>query len=323
MRSAAFNDTLKSMGLGFNLLQDEGRLFSEGEHEFEQERHLVFAAHDMRRGAYATTAILEKDRIAYIDIRDFIGAQTFAGRLGGQFVLDFYHEIQGYEHLIIDLRRNSSGFADFFHEFILGPNITEVAYTDGFYLSVHSGRYAHDLTLPFLTSIHTGFFSFQDIVVDRRRGLRPITEILEEYDLPQLNPQHTTRIQYGFPVQYSMDPIPLNRTQPEFDGKVWILTGPTTGSGGHIASWLAKDSGFATLVGQNTGGSFGGHFLRSKTFPALPNSKILITFDVYYITDRYGYGLEAGVTPHYRSRPGMGALETTLALIAEGWSYGG
>jgi len=54
-------------------------------------------------------------------------------------------------------------------------------------------------------------------------------------------------------------------------------------SGAQIAAWLAKNSGFATLVGEITGGCWGGLRLIS----AMPNTGILFQFDAFYITDRY------------------------------------
>ena len=85
-------------------------------------------------------------------------------------------------------------------------------------------------------------------------------------------------------------------------------------SGAQIAAWLAKNSGFATLVGEITGGCWGGLRLIS----AMPNTGILFQFDAFYITDRYGRPLEAGTIPHHFNHPGMDAMETVLALIAEG-----
>jgi hypothetical protein len=317
-RTPFFDEALRIMGRGINELQNEGLLSFHGEHEFEQERHLIYEGHSMSKGPYITTAVIEEGKIAYMDIRRLTNPILAQTSQDGQKIFEFYKQIQGFEHLIIDLRRNRGGFVDYFYRFILGPNIVEPVVIDGFHFSVHGGRYAKEATLPFLSTVLTGFWDFQNIVPDRRRGIIPVAELLEENDLPQLNLQHITRMRYAFPIQYRLVPRPVNRTQPEFDGKIWLLIGPSTGSSAHLSSWFSKDTGFATLVGQNTGGNFGGN----RVEPTLPNTGFRITFDIYYLTDRYGYGLEAGVTPHYRSRPGMGALETTLALIAEGWSYG-
>jgi len=50
----------------------------------------------------------------------------------------------------------------------------------------------------------------------------------------------------------------------------------------------------------------------------MPNTGIIFYFDIFYVTDSRGRPLEAGTIPHFFNRPGMDALETVLALIAEG-----
>jgi ABC-type glycerol-3-phosphate transport system substrate-binding protein len=86
------------------------------------------------------------------------------------------------------------------------------------------------------------------------------------------------------------------------------------GSAAQIVPWVVKEIDFATLVGEVTGGILGG----PRTFVALPNSGIVFQMDLFYITDQYGFPLEAGTTPHYFNRDGYDALETVLQMIAEG-----
>jgi len=50
----------------------------------------------------------------------------------------------------------------------------------------------------------------------------------------------------------------------------------------------------------------------------LYNTGIIIRFDPAFVTDFRGRPLEYGIEPHYFNRPGMDALETVLAMIAEG-----
>ena len=243
--------------------------------------------------------------------------------------MDFYDKIQGYEHLIIDLRNNLGGWTPMFVEFILGPNINETLYTYGFAFMVHGGELSQWAVSPFFSSFNSGFWPRGSrtaigigsrFVVNDRRGHIPLEEMLHEFELPQLNMHDMERIQYGFQIRYVFEPIRLSRFdyQPAFDGKIWFLVGYRTGSGSHLTSWWAHDTGFATFVGGNTGGNFGGNRVNFR----LPNSRIRVEMDVLYFADRYGYGIEAGIIPHYRTRPGMDALTTVLALIDEGWRYG-
>jgi len=121
---------------------------------------------------------------------------------------------------------------------------------------------------------------------------------------------------YGYRLRISANVRRLPRfdNHPAFDGQIWLLTGPNMMSATQIAAWVAKDTGFATLVGDITGGAYGG----PRTFVTLPNSGIAFQMDLFYVTDRHGRPLEAGTIPHYFNREGMDALATVLAMIDEG-----
>jgi C-terminal processing protease CtpA/Prc len=93
-----------------------------------------------------------------------------------------------------------------------------------------------------------------------------------------------------------------------------MLTDQTMGSAAQAAAWYAKETGQITLVGNTTGGAFGG----PRTMAFMPNTGIIFYFDIFYITDAKGRPLEAGTIPHHFNLPGMDALETVLALIDEG-----
>jgi hypothetical protein len=271
---------------------------------------LTSSAHAAMEGMpNVTTKILEENRIAYMEIHNFIVYEFIRQRLADeQHIFDFYEEIKDFEHLIIDLRRNRGGHTEYFYQLIMAPNIKEPVSMNGYVFSVQDGGFS-------FSNMDLGFLYYTvGANVDRR--IRPFNEIIDEFYLPQLNMYDMERIQYGFRIRYTLNPRPLERFdyQPAFNGKIWLLVGPGVGSAAHIASWLARDTGFATLVGKNTGGNFGG----SRPMFTLPNSRIEFTFDTQYYTDQYGYGIEAGIVPHYYSRPGMGALETVLAMIEEG-----
>ena len=77
-----------------------------------------------------------------------------------------------------------------------------------------------------------------------------------------------------------------------------------------------KDIGFATFVGETTGGGAGSPWY--SNFFSLPNTGIIIRYDPGLVVDVRGRPLEYGIEPHYFNRPEMDALETVLAMIAEG-----
>jgi C-terminal processing protease CtpA/Prc len=75
----------------------------------------------------------------------------------------------------------------------------------------------------------------------------------------------------------------------------------------------------ATVVGQPTWGVVGTGFERDTVNFALPNTGVIIRIDTALYKCHEGNILQGyGLQPHYAPRPGMDALETVLAMIAEG-----
>ncbi|MCL2852366.1 MAG: S41 family peptidase [Defluviitaleaceae bacterium] len=255
-----------------------------------------------------TTEIIEEGRIAYLSINSFGGYPT---QQDESQVFDFYEEIRDSEHLIVDLRRNRGGNMIWFHRLIIGPNIESNSRVDGYAFVVY-GEYSTQYT----SSLLGRGISVTSMIHSRDDQMRPIAEILENYNLPDINMTDMERMDYGFRIQTTVNPRHFDRfdNQPAFDGKVWLLTGSGMGSATEASAWIAKDTGFATLVGEVTGGAFGGR----RTYVALPNSGIVFQADLFYVTDRHGRPLEAGTVPHHFNREGMDALETVLQLIEEG-----
>ena len=139
----------------------------------------------------------------------------------------------------------------------------------------------------------------------------PVSEILPV--LTQANADDFAGLSYGFKREITVKPS-ANRWA--FKGKIWILTDGRTISAGEISAATAKESGFATVVGENTGGAFGGY---TAAFVDLPNTGIIMRYDYGYITDLHGRSIEEhGVAPNIYNRPGLDAYQTVMALIAEG-----
>jgi C-terminal processing protease CtpA/Prc len=138
----------------------------------------------------------------------------------------------------------------------------------------------------------------------------PVSDVLPQ--LTHANTDDFARLSYGLKREITVNPS-ANRWA--FDGKIWLLIDGLSFSASEISAALAKESGFATLVGASTGGIFGGY---TAAFIGLPNTGVIIRYDYGYVTDLQGRSLEEfGVSPHVFNRPGMDALQTVLALISE------
>jgi len=248
-----------------------------------------------------TTETIEEGRIAYISS----GRSMEELRQAQLRVSQFYQQIEGYEHLIIDMRGNAGGNVDHFINFLLRPVLQEPIEAPNAFLFFMDGPYVRRFgDILFQPTIYNGFMTITE-------PYRPVGEILAEHDLPEIRIDDIQRLHYGAPAGYHTTILP--RLDMTFDGKVWLLTDRTMGSAAQMAAWFAQEAGHITLVGDITGGCLGG----PRTMAFMPNTGIIFYFDILYITDSQGRPLEAGTIPHYFNREGMDALETVLAMIDE------
>jgi len=249
------------------------------------------------------TSSIEENRIAYISA----GRSMEELRQNQAQISNFFTQITAYEHLIIDLRGNSGGNADHFLNILLAPLLREPIESPNAFLfffdEYYVRRFGDHLFQP---TIYNGFMTIFG-------PYRPVNEILADYELPHIRHGDVERFHYGAPAGRFRNIEPTGDA-PVFDGKIWLLTDPSLGSAAQRAVWYAKEAGHITLVGDITGGCIGG----PRTLAFMPNTGIIFYFDIFYITDSRGRPLEAGTIPHHFNRSGMDALETVLALIAEG-----
>jgi hypothetical protein len=267
-----------------------------------------FAQHFYEMPPLVEVAIIEDERIGHLAISSF--PQHTIQEIPEedvQKISAFLLETQNFEHIIIDLRGNGGGDFNYFLVNVVQPLINEPIYANAFYFTPH-GAYARRFTGGVNGAINLGF-SPRAQITPLDRGLRPTAEILYGQDLPSLRIEDLSRLPYGFRAQTRVEPT----ADSGFNGKIWMLTDGRVGSAAQLAAWFAKESGFATLVGDITGGFYGG----PRTNARLPNTGIALTFDMLYPIDAHGRPLEAGTIPHYFNLPGLDALETVLAIIAK------
>ena len=255
-------------------------------------------------------SIRYEERIAYISIASFTNFFLPTWRSEQSAIFDFFEEVQDFEHLIVDIRGNTGGGVQYFIEAFVQPNISESIRLDAYVFLVY-GEYSAEFTSP----LYNREFNRGTSPIPIDRELRPFYQMFEQFSLPEFNLDDAKRFQYGFRSRKSISPGFQSRfnNQPAFDGYIWLLVDESNGSGAQIAAWIAKESGFATLVGDVTGGNYGG----PVALVALPNTGILFQFDVFYVTDHRGRSFEAGTTPHYSNFPRADAFETVLQIIGE------
>jgi len=247
-----------------------------------------------------TTDILVEGEVAYLNIRRFNHYNMDHDR---DIIFAFYEEIAGYNHLIIDLQNNLGGFPSYFFDLIVSPNIAAALHSQS-YEFFPAGRnnliYADAIIADEIAANPEGISLYYSAA-----------GFVSQNNMPYFNQEDLAMLHNVIVWHNRVYPAAQEKA---FDGKLWVLVGPSTQSAAEVAAMFVSDTNFATIVGQPTAGIMGA----ISAYVLLPNSGIIVRYDLGYMTDAYGRSFEEfGVQPDYFTRPGMNALQTVLALINE------
>jgi hypothetical protein len=261
---------------------------------------------------------IEQGKIAYIKIPTFL---TFWSATEIEKVSSFLEEIKEYEHLIIDIRGNGGGYKK-----IWELNIVYALHSDRdnfprkeFYMFFTDSELGDTLAIEYYNELFFGRRSNRtnNLIYPELVNISDVKDNLYNINIDDLQ-----NLNKGIRVIYSLESPDLSGTIfndgggiTPFNGEIWLLI---DGNNHSAAAWFveyAKQTGFATLVGETSGGAVA---IAMRFTTHLPNTGILAHWDAPYITDSTGRSLEEfPAQPHYFNREGMDALQTVLQIIEE------
>ena len=251
------------------------------------------------------TEIITRDEIALMGIKSFMNNPE----LDDAVIMPFLKEIEGYSHLIIDIRGNGGGNAGLYNELVLSRLISEpfsITLTE-FFAGGEMAREWADVYVK--DAAATGALCGMDLVEAK---IVPAADFVKQNNMTQFNQDNLEILQNVSIIEYLMRPA---KDHINFKGNIWILIDAGSASASTSVAYDAKTTGYATVVGENTSNIMG----VMQPVTVLPNTGILWRVDIGFMTDKEGRSLEVyGIAPDVPNRPGMDALETVLALIAEG-----
>ncbi|MCL1998182.1 MAG: S41 family peptidase, partial [Turicibacter sp.] len=231
------------------------------------------------------------ENIAYARIRTFYNGFM---QYDSAVLLDFYREVADFEHLIIDIRSNAGGAVRHFLENVMSPNISEPL-TARFYQLFSS----HPHNMMFLESR----LSATDWEI------RPIDEELLER-LVYLNHDDLELLDSYFVQEVTVMP---SQPEPIFGGKIWLVVDRLVSSSAEAATQMTQETGFATIVGEPTGGDGIGF---DSLIATLPNTGIAVWYSSLYGTDALGRNnQEFGTTPDILLNMEFGTITALLDII--------
>ena len=190
------------------------------------------------------TNILEKDKIAYLSIHTF---NTFNIDGDMKTIKPFLETIKGYKSLIIDIRGNSGGDSRYWAENIV-PMLINKPLDDKQYRAYRGGSF----TEQFIKGGYgSGYESFEPILSFNELKNSP-PELKEDFKYYSENIMH-------YEPRYSIG----------FNGKIYLIVDSGVFSSSEAFATFSKSTGFATLVGERTGGDGIGD---DPAICSLPNS---------------------------------------------------
>ena len=227
------------------------------------------------------TKVLIEDELAYMKIKAMAGDYNIVEEDYIK-IKEFLKEIEDNEKLIIDIRGNGGG-CDVYWENIVKLLIDEPLNIEYYAFFKDGHRYKYDpYRIQYVAPIKK---------LDEKALSKFPEEIITDFDF------YKTYSIYISPWGISHNP----EDDIDFKGKIYLLVDRNNFSSAENFASFAKDTGFATLVGETTGGGKGFEWI---PIIYLPKSKFAIRYSRELVMNQDGtINLEMKTIPHIQADP--------------------
>ncbi len=198
------------------------------------------------------TKILSKNQVAYLAIHS-LNMFNIEGDM--KLIRPFLESIKDYKALVIDIRGNGGG-SDSYWSNNLVPMMIDKSLSWNTYFVYRGGEFS----MPFINQK----------LINNMDELQPIEKIREE-NLKNAPPELLKDYKYFYKSNMVVQP----KDSVGFKGKIYLLVDRRVYSSSEAFASFAKNTGFATLVGETTGGDGIG---QDPLVYALPNSGYIVRF---------------------------------------------
>jgi len=198
------------------------------------------------------TEILAEQKVAYLSIKK-LNPYNIEGDM--KTIKPFFNNIKDYSSLIIDIRGNGGGDSKFWSHNIVPALISR------------------PISYKWIWAYRGGGFTESFVKRNFSNGYKSLGKI-ENFDKERLKnapPELEKNFKYYYVINSTIDP----KDSANFKGKIYLLVDKGVYSSSEMFAVFAKSTGFATLVGEKTGGDGIG---TDPILCALPNSGFLMRF---------------------------------------------
>jgi len=204
------------------------------------------------------TQIWEDKNASYIFIKNFV--LEYINPYIGE-IINFYHQIEDYDYLIIDIRGNPGGNYASWINAIVKPLIKDQKRFE-LYLAYRTDEYSNTFreAMGITNQVSKGSFAYL-----------PPEVYSDEFEV------------------YDYEHIITPTYEVNFNGEIILLTDNVVYSAAEAFTLFCKQTGFATIYGTTSGGD---GIMEFPTYYALPNSKLVICITSALGLDHTGHASE-------------------------------
>ncbi|WP_223065933.1 S41 family peptidase [Paenibacillus caui] len=206
-----------------------------------------------------TTEIIEKNKLAYMRVPALVGINSDM-----KVIKPFLQQIKNYNALIIDIRGNRGGDSTYWYNYLV-PMLVNKPVTWTEYLLYRVTPFSE----PYIKAKLGDYYN-----------LHPIDRLNQEH-LDQLPPEAFTDFNNFSKNVQTIAPI----DSVGFKGKIYLLVDHQVASSAEAWANFAKETGWATLVGEQTGGDGIGW---EGALPSLPNSGYMFRLELTFGLNSHG-----------------------------------
>lgn len=220
-------------------------------YSFMKQKDEAKSSQGIVRSNNVKTIDLVQGKVGYLAMQSF---NTFNIDEDMKIIKPYLEQIKNYNDLIIDIRGNGGGDDTYWSENIV-PMLINKPLEEKLYLAYRGGAFLE----PFVKNRMGGY-----------EKLEPISNIYNE-NLKNLPPELKEDFKYYLKIISNYEP----KNSVGFEGKIYLLVDKKVFSASEAFAIFAKSTGFATLVGEKTGGDGLGC---DPAVCALPNSGYVFRF---------------------------------------------
>lgn len=202
----------------------------------------------------ASTKDVVEGKIGYIYIPQMISYYNMGKDI--ELIDDYLNKVKDYEALVIDIRGNSGGDSYYWMSYLV-PNLIDEVYTYTTYNFWKDGDVINNYLKKSKAKSYTGFGEVKDLDTSILVNL-PV-EIKEDFKYYSKNIME----------------IRPNEDSIKFKGNIYLLVDKNVYSSSEVFASFAKQTGFAILIGERTGGDGIGS---DPLLDMLPNSGYVFRF---------------------------------------------